>query len=281
MLTPEIMLLGGPNSGKTHLAGQLYGRLQRNPGALQLRKDEGVPADLSPLQEVLNCLEDGKAAPHTSHSTWAEVRLPLIDRGGNAVDLRWPDYGGEQLSQVFSTRSVNPDWQKQLCASGGWILLLRLGAEVTYEDGFKRLAKPELESHQGQADRAEKWDANAYWVEKLQILLHVAQRGVVNPISSPRLAILLSCYDELGSKSIKPVEVLSEKLPLVSSFVRNNWLPDAVSVWGLSALGKPLNESNNSDTFIDEGPEYQGWVVPPDGSDKDTDLTLPINWLLS
>lgn len=49
MPTPELMLLGGPNSGKTHYAGQLYGRLRRNPGLLRLRKDQGTPSDISAL----------------------------------------------------------------------------------------------------------------------------------------------------------------------------------------------------------------------------------------
>ena len=56
MRPPELVLLGGPNSGKTHYTGQLYGRLQRRPGVLRLRRDQplwGMPEALSvPLAAV-------------------------------------------------------------------------------------------------------------------------------------------------------------------------------------------------------------------------------------
>jgi hypothetical protein len=279
MLTPEIVLIGGPNSGKTHYSGQLYGRLQRNPGVLSLRRAEGAPADLSAFQEVFRCLESGNAASHTPTDTWAEISLPLEDQAGHALDLRWPDYGGEQLKQILSTRSVNMDWQANLSAAKGWLLLIRLSSEVTYPDALEKLAE---HPHCGEyaANRDNCWDANAYWVEKIQILLHVAKLGVVTPLQSPRLAVLLSCYDELGETNVAPAEELARKLPLVASFIRNNWYEDEVSVWGLSALGQPLTKSSGVEAFIDEGPEYQGWVMVPAGGERNIDLTLPLKWLL-
>jgi len=279
MLIPEIILIGGPNSGKTHFSGQLYGRLQRNPGVLRSRRTNGPPADLSAFQEVFSCLESGNAASHTPIDTWAEVYLPLEDETGRTLDLRWPDYGGEQLKQILSTRSVNMDWQARLSKSKGWLLLIRLGAEVTYRDALEKLAK---HPHCGKQSvgRDNNWDANAYWVEKLQILLHVAKFGIITPLQSPRLAVLLSCYDELGKTRATPAEELAHKLPLVASFIRNNWHEDEVSVWGLSALGQSLTDSSGAEAFIDDGPEHQGWVISPVGGDKNTDLSLPLKWLL-
>jgi len=275
-MTPEIVLLGGSNSGKTHYAGQLYGRLQRNPGVLRLR---GAPADLSAFQEVLRCLENGNAASHTPFETWAEVSLPLEDENGRAMDLRWPDYGGEQLKQVFSTRSVNLDWQARLSKAKGWLLLIRLKSEVTYPDALEKLAE---HPHCGKQsiNRVTAWDANAYWVEKLQILLHVAKLGIVTPLQTPRLTVLLSCYDELDGTTATPAEVLAQKLPLVASFIRNNWHSDEVSVWGLSSLGQELTDKSGAEAFIDDGPEHQGWVVLPQGGDRNKDLRLPLKWLL-
>lgn len=276
MLTPEIVLLGGPNSGKTHYAGQLYGRLQRNPGALRLR---GAPADLSAFQEVLKCLENGNAASHTPHGTWSEVCLPLQDETGRAMDLSWPDYGGEQLKQVLSTRSVDLAWQARLCKAKGWLLLIRLKAEVTFPDSLEKLAQhPHCGEHS--ASRISKWDANAYWVEKLQILLHVARLGIVKPLERPRLAVLLSCYDELGESTDTPADELARKLPLVASFIRSNWHKDEVSIWGLSSLGQELTGNSGVEVFIDEGPEHQGWVVKPQDGDRVQDLSLPLKWLL-
>jgi hypothetical protein len=279
MRAPEVVLLGGPNSGKTHYAGQLYGRLQRRPGLLRLRSGQGTPPDLSALAEVLRCLENGHAAQHTAANTWAEVLLPLVDGQGNAMDLRWPDYGGEQLEAVFKERAVPEAWRARLTTAEGWVLLIRLKGENTYPDALADLAKRSNERKDATV-RAGSWDANARWVELLQLLLHVAGLGTVARLRQPRLAVLLSCYDELNRIDVPPREVLAETLPLVASFIHSIWAPAAVSIWGLSALGRLLKADSADETFIDGGPELQGWVIPPEGGPRDPDLSRPLAWLL-
>jgi len=275
MHTPEIVLLGGPDSGKTHFAGQLYGRLKRNPSLLELRD---TPADLSALEEVLLCLENGHAAGHTSAGTWTDVLLPLKDNRGNELDLRWPDYGGEQLRTIFTERQVTETWRSELRQADGWLLLIRLNKEITYPDALTELAKRPSASN-GAAARAGEWDGNARWVELLQILLHVAGVNTVSHGEQPRLAVLLSCYDELTTDGLLPSQVLAEHLPLVSAFIDSIWKPSAVSIWGLSALGCLLEQNSDNENFINQGPEYQGWVVSPDGQ-QDSDLSRPLAWLL-
>jgi hypothetical protein len=99
-------------------------------------------------------------------------------------------------------------------------------------------------------------------------------------VSSPRLAVVLSCYDELQSDAKAPRELLDDRFPLLSSFLESTWQPGSLSVWGLSSLGKPLAEDTSDDDFIDEGPEHQGWVLPPEGARREADLSLPLAWLL-
>jgi hypothetical protein len=101
MKTPEILLLGGPNSGKTHYAGQLYGRLKRCPEKLKIRIGDGSSTNLTALENVLTNLEDGKASEHTPSDQYDQILFPLIDTDNNELDLYWPDYGGEQLKQLF------------------------------------------------------------------------------------------------------------------------------------------------------------------------------------
>jgi len=275
MHTPEILLLGGPDSGKTHFAGQLYGRLKRNPGLLELRD---TPADLSALEEVLHCLENGHAAEHTSAGTWTDVLLPLRDKHGNELDLRWPDYGGEQLLTIFTERQVTEAWRSELRLADGWLLLIRLKKETTYPDALTELANRSSDSN-GTTARAGNWDGNARWVELLQILLYVAGLSTVAHLEQPRLAVLLSCYDELAVDNQLPSQVLAKNLPLVSAFIDSIWKPSAISIWGLSALGCLLEKNSDNENFINQGPEHQGWVVNPDGH-KDADLSRPLAWLL-
>jgi Double-GTPase 1 len=277
--TPDILVLGGPNSGKTHYGGQLYGRVQRRPGLLRLRSEQGTPTDLSAFKEVLDSLEKGCAARHTETGTWAEVMLPLTDVRGNAVDLRWPDYGGEQFRAIFDKRATASAWQNRLDQANRWVVLIRLNSETTYPDALKHLCK-KADGAVTHSVRAGDWDANARWVETFQIMLHIAGVDTVRRINNPRLCIMLSCYDELAEPKEKPIETLAEKLPLVASFIESTWMPEAVSVWGLSALGCPLEKTSENENFAEEGPEYQGWVIRPDGGARQPDLTEPLAWLL-
>lgn len=278
MQAPELVLLGGPNSGKTHFAGQLYGRLRRKAGRLLLRREGGTPADLSALEDVLRSLARGHAAQHTSAQTWAEITLPIVDTAGQVIDLRWPDYGGEQLNTAFQQRAISQAWRDRLRNASGWIVLIRLNAETTYPEALQRLREGAIDQATS-AGRLSKWDANARWVELLQLLLYVAGHGSVQQIKTPRLVVMLSCFDELGAQVALPHEILASQLPLVYSYIQSIWSPGAFSVWGLSALGRHLDERSEDECFIDEGPENQGWVVGPDGS-RSEDLTLPLDWLL-
>lgn len=280
MRTPELLLLGGPNSGKTHFAGQLYGRLQRRPGALRLRKEQGgTPPDLRALEEVLRCLENGHTALHTAAGTWSEVSLPLADAKGNPLDLRWPDYAGEQLQAVFERREVSDQWRSQLANANGWVVLIRLNAETVYRDALQTLTQ-HRDRHSDEQNRATEWDASARWVELFQLLLHVAERSSVVRRAQPRLTILLSCYDELHRTGKSPGQILTDRLPMFSSYLNSTWESQAMSVWGLSALGKPLARDGADEDFIDKGPETQGWIVDPTGTRLDPDLTVPLAWLL-
>lgn len=275
----ELIVLGGPDSGKTHYAAQLYGRLQRRPGALRLRHEAGTPPDLSPLNDVLVCLENGRSAGHTPTGTWAEVHLPLVDGAGRATDLRWPDYGGEQVRAVAESRAVTPPWRDRLVAASGWLLFIRPTAETAYPDALDKLTKRST-AEAAPGARSIGWDASARLTELLQILLHVAGVGTSSRVSSPRLAVMLSCYDEVQSDAEAPREFLDGRFPLLSSFIESTWHQGSLSIWGLSSLGKALAKDGADDDFIDEGPEQQGWVIPPEGSRREADLSLPLAWLL-
>lgn len=287
MRKPELLLLGGHNSGKTHYAGQLYGRVNYQPGRLTLRREQGTPTDLTALEEVWNALNEGRVASHTSRDTSVEVVLPLQDAKGRPLDLHWPDYGGEQLSAIFDERRVTEAWRQRLLKSEAWVLLIRLHSEITYPDELDKLVgRASMQSENktrpaASGDKCEgKWDANAYWVELLQLLLHVAGRGTVQRLHRPRLAVLLSCYDEIDAPSATPRQTLALRLPLLSAFIHSVWAADDVSIWGLSALGKTLLPNSADPDFSQRGPEEQGWVIAPEGGEQDKDLTRPLAWLL-
>jgi hypothetical protein len=123
------------------------------------------------------------------------------------------------------------------------------------------------------------WDDRARYVELLQILLCTARKSSYSRIDYPRLAIVLSCWDETGCLKC-PSELFTEKMPLLNSFIRSNWLDEAWSVWGLSSLGKALSQEQCDQEYAEKGPENFGYVVEPHTTKMDPDLTRPVAWLM-
>ena len=137
MSTADILVLGGPDAGKTHYAGQLLGRLRHDrEGSLRLRV--GGADDLGKLEEVLACLEEGCAAGHTPAETWTGIKLQLETRSRAEVLLQWPDYAGERLLSVVASRLLPPEWRKSVHAAQAWMLFIRPSILHMYEDLLSR-----------------------------------------------------------------------------------------------------------------------------------------------
>jgi hypothetical protein len=270
----SLLVLGHPGSGKTHYAGQLYGRLHRGHGRLRFT---ATPKDRTVFSEVLGSLENGLAADHTPTETWKDLSCSISTEDGRELDLLWPEYGGEQLNTLLQRRVVPAPWRQRLAEADGWLLFLRLNNLRVYENVLDRPAPP-AGSLPTRSTPAE-WDANAQVVELIQIFLTMAGRSLAHPLTTPRLAVLLSCWDELGEMTAPP-KMLRRHLPLVASFLEANWAPEALTVWGLSSLGQPLSRSEPADNYLDKGPERFGYVIAPAGGSPDPDLTRPLTWLL-
>ena len=85
----KSLIIGIPDSGKTHFAGQLFGRAENGNFTLKLRHQ---PSDISIFKEILQSLSDGKSASHTSSAFHDAITLPLVSINGNEFDLVYPDY---------------------------------------------------------------------------------------------------------------------------------------------------------------------------------------------
>jgi hypothetical protein len=270
----SLLVLGGPNAGKTHYGGQLLGRLNQGGGELTMH---GAPVNISPFEEVLRALGQGRTAGHTAMNVYYEVILPVATQNGSAFELVFPDYSGEQVKSMMEQRHISRDWQMRLRESSAWLLFIRLELIRAYEDILSRPAVPANDAATPSTDDF-KWSDQAYYLELLQLLLFAKGIGTVTRVESPTLTVILSCWDELKqglSKTVTPQELLFNKMPLFSEFINATWAEDRLSVVGLSSLGKALQEGTADEDYKDLGPEHFGYMVLPNGK-QSTDLTLPI-----
>lgn len=271
-ITLQIAVFGESNVGKSHYGAQLIGRLNAETGSMRMR---GAAPDLAAFDDVVQSLSGGVPGAHTAAGTYIETLLPVLTEGNVAVDLNWPDYAGEQVSQLLEERRIPASWQHRVETADGWILMVRPKRAPQAEDIFSR-PLGDLQSSQRDGFVIER-SPQARLVELLQMLLYTTHARTCRV--KPALAVVLSCWDELEvPEGTTPEQVLRRNLPLLAAFVRNNWDERSRLVLGLSATGVALSKDSPNKDFIYKGAEQMGWVVTANGTHT-PDLTAPITQL--
>ncbi|MGI4765221.1 MAG: hypothetical protein ACRYGP_09195 [Janthinobacterium lividum] len=267
----SILVIGESNVGKTHFGAQLLKRLMVGDCALRMN---GAATNLRPYEAAMNSLSEGMATGHTAATTYVESEWPIADAAGRTGTMIWPDYGGEQVRGITAERKVPGAWRDRVLAATDWVLLIRLHTMRTTDDVFSRPILA-LGDAAVQGSRHQPSD-QARLIELLQMLLHVAGVDRDEPHSTPGLALLLTCWDELRAEDT-PRATMQRRLPMLSSFIDSTWRDPAI--FGLSALERPLSQDEPDKEYAVRGPERFGYVVLPDGHRSD-DITLPIQILL-
>lgn len=275
----DILLLGVSNTGKTVFGAQLFGRIQHGQSRLRA---VAAPSDIRVLEEALTALEHGALPEHTTVTQYGEVVFPILDPEGRSVDVIWPDYAGEQLSRVVRDRVVPSAWAARLREADGWLLMVRPKIARQAVDGLR---DPSPTTRGGEARPTEPREivlpTQVEQVELLQILLEVRGGSRRARRTAPRLAVVLSCLDEVETGDSTPAEILGAHLPLLAEFIDTTWQEGAWRAFGLSALGTSLlpGDKSGREAFLDHGPIRSGYLLAPDGTHSE-DLTLPVAWLL-
>lgn len=266
--TLKVAVFGESNVGKSHYGAQLIGRLNAETGSLRMR---GAAADLAAFDEVVQSLSGGIPGAHTSAGTYTETLLPVQTVDGTAIDLHWPDYAGEQVSQLLEERRVPVSWQERVEQADGWILMVRPKHAPMGHDVF---SKPLGDLQASRSGGAVERSPQARLVELLQMLVYTSHARANR--RKPALTVLLSCWDELEEpQGTSPDSVLRRHLPMLADYIANNWNEQRRIVLGLSATGVALSKASPNVDFIYKGAEQMGWVIAADGTSS-PDLTLPI-----
>ncbi|WP_022696793.1 hypothetical protein [Euryhalocaulis caribicus] len=265
MSSRRILLLGESKTGKTHLAGQIYGRIRAGQSAFGFRSQ---PASLKLLEEVLDSLTNGKSAGHTPSGQYGEIEFDLTDPGGDKLELVWPDYAGEQISDMVARRSIMPDWAARIESADRFMLLVRSSDAVARKSAL--FSEPSRERDLGSRRRTDRMPVQMRMVELLQML---ERARTVAALDLPELDVLLTCADEMETIN-DPKEALARHMPMLASFIGTRWTGPRVRYWAISALGRQLRDDLANEEFAETGPVEQGWIIGQDGQ-KLKDLTLP------
>ncbi len=271
----NILIIGGPNTGKTHFGIQLYERI--NSRQFEFKIDpKNRPSDLSIFEDGLKNIYNGKRAAHTETGANRSIELIITDEKNSEVKLAFPDYAGEQITSIVDNRKVNDLWQDYIENSTSWVLFIRLNDLTPLEDIVNKgiPSAEEIQKRNSQPPPVKVSEA-AFYVELLQTLAYIKGLSTFSPIGQPNLTVVLSCWDELEIPEDQvPSTLLQERLPMLFDFLNNNWQNESLSVIGLSSTEKPLTDEPD-DEFIDKEPINFGYYINQKGHSQ-RDLTLSI-----
>jgi len=225
---------------------------------------------------VVDCLYNGRSAEHTDSNLHKNLLLEICDENNDKISLSFPDYAGEQVRKIVNNRLVNELWKNQILSSNSWMLFIRLDEVKKIEDIVNRPLPEELNTEKRESSALE-ISANAFFVELLQMLLFIKQVSNKQAIITPKLMVVLSCWDtlKLNDETI-PAMVLKEKLPLFYEFINNILDEKSLNIVGLSSTGKTLSNKKSDDDYVNNSPEDFGYFILSDGK-KEKDLTILIS----
>ncbi|WP_241314039.1 hypothetical protein [Chryseobacterium arthrosphaerae] len=273
----SILLIGKPHSSKTVFLSQFYTKLSRKKSQLKLYKS-GV--DLTPISGAREALASGEEPQPTPAEKSEGFYLP-IQIGEEHVDLKCPEYGGEQVVGIVENRELNKEWKISVQESNNWVLFIRLNninkpldiSDITYSEN--QHSNPSAEP----AKTEDKLSDESFFIELLQIILHARNFDYHFINSQIKLTVVLTCWDEMNTKE-NPRNLLETKLPLFLEFVESNWNEKYLNFIGLSAQGFSLKPPENKEKYEINGPEEYGYIILPDGTKVD-DITQLIGLALS
>tara|TARA_R110002126_G_scaffold44299_6_gene126441 strand:+ start:578 stop:1423 length:846 start_codon:yes stop_codon:yes gene_type:complete len=279
-MTRSVVLLGGPDSGKTNYVGRLWPALDECKGQLKAAKQ---PTDITFVLEVADHLFAGHFAPRSEHTDERrDFEVVVVDQvGGEETTIVVPDISGELWRNAVLDNEIAPDWMAELRRADGALLFVRVGSDqdvrpldwVTSQKLLAKLGDTEQPNLPTQVMLCE-------LIRFLESTL--AQRPDGGP---PRLSMVVSAWDLVDAQTFAegPKAYLQREYPLLAGRLADLARLD-VHIFGLSVVGGDIGaDADCRDELLLTGLDGHGWVALENEAGtwaKNTDLTLPVAWVV-
>lgn len=278
-MSRSILLLGGPDSGKTNYIGRLWTALDSETGALHAAEQ---PEDISFVLEIAEHLFQGTFAPRTEHS---DIRrkfevVVAAKKDGPRSRVIVPDMSGELWRDAVIDNEIAPEWMDELQRADSALLFVRVDSDqdvrpLDWVTSRKLLEKLGGEEDQGLPTQVMLCELIRYLEESLAEREDGACR---------RLSVVVAAWDRVdpGTFERGPADYLEHEYPLVAGKLAHLEYLD-VEIFGLSVVGGDLkHDQEYRKSFLEAGLDGHGWVAVRDGNSwrRDPDVTLPIAWAL-
>jgi len=283
MTHSSVVLMGGPDSGKTNYVLRLWHALDAKKGRLI---SVGQPDELGFLLDGAEYLFGGQFAPRTEHTEdRRDLKIPVAAAtGGEKKTIVLPDISGELWRTAVLESEIERSWMEELERASGAVLFVRVHSDLNVHPldwvVSQRLLQRMPPGSPVDEDRT-KLPTQVMLCELVRFLeLTMAE----NRENKPKLAIIVAAWDRVNDDDFEagPAEFISKEYPMLAGRIADCSTIET-RVFGLSIVGGDLkDDAEFRERYLNEGLDSSGWVAvqDPDGSwRKEPDLTFPLAWI--
>jgi hypothetical protein len=286
MTDHSIILVGGPDSGKTNYLARLWEALRSRDGGLRA---PDVPTEIKYVEEALAYLLQGQFAPR-SDKTLEEgnsFSVPVVATGDVAAErfeIVVPDVSGELWKRAVETCELPIQWMNDLKSASGALLFVRIGSDQNVEPldwvtAAALLRMPGVQPEDNGGKRNIPTQVSLCELLRFMEFSLGAEDGKVRP----RVAILVTAWDRLDAEraAAGPTAYLTAEYPLLAGRLRDISKFD-VRVFGVSVVGGDFVDEEFKQIFFHTDLKSAGFVVQERQGriEKKQDLTLPVAWIV-
>lgn len=285
MTVKTIMLIGGPDAGKTNYTICLCKALESSHGNLVA---SNLPDDITYIEEGLAHLLQGSFAPRSANLDEGRrdfiIPIALSETpGAKLAEIIVPDVSGELWKKAVETYELPTEWMDQLKQSVGAFLFVRVLSDQNVAPLDWVTANRLRKLTNTNDEELDKIPTQISLCELLRFLEHSLNPG--NDDALPKVAILVTAWDMLDKvrAASGPNAYIQTEYPLFAGRLKDTKKLD-VQVFGVSSVGGDLSNDNAfRDKFLEGKLIDAGFIVTEtEGNINQTkDLTLPLSWLIS
>ena len=279
-MSDSVMLIGGPDTGKTNYLARLWEALRSGTGKL---KRLHAP-EIKYVEDALAHLLQGEFAPRSEkdiEESRRDFAITVCLPGGSPVELIVPDVTGELWKDAVDTLELPEEWMEQLSSSSGALLFVRILSEQNV-DPLDWVTSYRLLQHAGQPQNEALLPTQVLLMELFRFLeLKLRRRS---DGSRPRVAVVVTAWDRLDAerRAQSPLDYLEKEYPLFAGRISDTDVLE-VSVFGISVVGGDLTlDKDFQEQFLKGDLRNSGYVITQRGEQviEEGDLTIPLTWLL-
>ena len=284
MARQSIILIGGPDSGKTNYLARFWEAIKSGHGRLRFTQ---LPENIDYVEAALNHLLTGKFAPRSDKNLDGGTASCSIAVTGPCKDpetpteVYVPDVTGELWAGAVETCELPAAWLDSLQSSFGALLFVRVGSELNVAPldwvTARPLMKRDVALNEANDEHKTEISTDVQLCELLRFL--ELTLGTNTGVKRPRVAILVTAWDRLDRETASkgPRQFLAGEYPLVAGRIDDVSRLD-IDVFGVSVVGGDFDDEIFKRRFLEGKLQEFGYVVRQQAEERD--LTIPVSWVL-